>query len=186
MGYIALLSDGILNGFALVTITLLIGRIVWPGNKAIIKRLVTFSNTLLIVGAILYLSILLQQFVSQLYAGDEYESYALINRIIGPYWWAYWGAVLFRGVLPQLLWIQKLRHSLNASLALLPFLLVEYWLPLLAFVNHRDYLPTSWFVMQPNCYGLAITCIIYLLFFPLLFGATQLIKNKFFTPQNPR
>ncbi|MGI4866522.1 MAG: hypothetical protein ACRYFZ_21545 [Janthinobacterium lividum] len=178
MEFVSFLSGSLLNGFFLLTILLLIGWVVLPKYKQIINQLIVFSNTLLIAGAIVYLLTMLQQVLFQIKTNDEYEAYALVNRITGPYWWAYWGAPLFKGLLPQLLWVKRLRCSLIASLALVPFLLVDYWLPLLYSSIHRDYLPSSWAIMQPNYYGLVIASIVYLIVFLLLFSVMQLIKNR--------
>lgn len=178
MEFVSLLSDSLLNGFFLATILLLLGRILLPRYRKIIKQLVTFSNTLLIAGAIAYLITEIQYFISQMNANDEYEAYAMVNRITGPYWWAYWSALLFNGLLPQLLWVRRMRRSLGASLALVPFLQADYWLPPLFFSINSDYLPSAWFMVQPTYYGLAIAGIVYLTILLLLFGMAQLSKNR--------
>ena len=178
MQFVSLISEGILNGFFLVTILLLVCRITLPKYRQIINRLILFFNTLLLVGSTVYLFVAVQQFIVQITASDEYEAYSMVNRITGPYWLAYWGALLFNGFLPQLMWIRRLRRSLGASLVLAPFLLVDYWLPLLVSSLHRDYLPSTWSMMQPNYYGLAIAGITYLTIFLLLFSMMQLIKKS--------
>jgi molybdopterin-containing oxidoreductase family membrane subunit len=174
--YIALVADILQKGFLLITVLLLIGRMLLRSRTEVFNQLVVFSNAVLLIAAILYLGSALQLLVFSVTADGEYEKYSLVNRIAGPYWWAYWGGLLFNGLLPQLLWLKRLRGSLYASLALAPFLVADYWLPLL-FARHRDYLPSSWFMVQPEYHRLAIVAIVYTVAFLLLFSVARRIKS---------
>src|SRR3546814_10078673 len=46
------------------------------------------------------------------YSGVEYEQYLFLNRVSGPYWWAYWIMMTCNVISPQLMWFKKLRTSL--------------------------------------------------------------------------
>ncbi|RZK29101.1 MAG: hypothetical protein EOO63_09775 [Hymenobacter sp.] len=129
-----------------------------------------FANTLLLVGALLFLLAAVGYIIVSMASGDEYEQYAMLNRITGPYWFAYMGAVLCKGLLPQLLWLKRVRRSLAMAAMLIPFLLADYWLPILyRLLPHRDYLPSSWAMLSPNLYVLAVVSLAYLLLYILLF-----------------
>lgn len=83
---------------------------------------------------------------------DKYNDYALLNRMTGPYWWAYWSMLAFNLLIPQLLWFRKIR---NSSIAAFIFpLLLNYGLLFERFIIiitslQRDYLPSSWVMYHP-------------------------------------
>jgi hypothetical protein len=45
------------------------------------------------------------------YSGDIFEQYLVINRAIGPYGWTYWLLLTVNIVIPQLLWIRRIRSN---------------------------------------------------------------------------
>ena len=80
------------------------------------------------------------------YGRGAYEWGSSIERLIGPYWWAYWLLILTNTLIPQLLWMKRFRQS-------------EFWLFLVAGSVHigmwferyviilalsRDYIPAMW------------------------------------------
>ena len=155
MSILALLAELLLTGTVLSAIIFFIGWLAFASYRPLLRQLIVFSNALLLIGAVLFLLTALHDFLAQIRSGDEYEQYVMLNRITGPYWFAYWGAVLCKGWLPQLLWLKRLRRSIGAGLALAPLLLVDYWQPLLYSSLHHDYLPASW-AMRPDYRGLAV------------------------------
>ncbi len=156
MSILAFLAELLLMGTAQSAIIFPIGWLAFASYRPVLRQLIVFSNVLLLSGAVLFLLITLCDFLIQVRSSDEYEQYVLLNRITGPYWFAYWGAVLCKGWLPQLLWFKRLRRSIGAGLALAPFLLVDYWQPVVYSSLHHDYLPSSWAMLRPDYSGLAV------------------------------
>lgn len=75
------------------------------------------------------------------------DSNALINRMTGPYWFAFWLYPVIYFLLPQLFWFRKIQDhwlfkSILAILFLLSFLLEDLIIGLT--MIYRDYMPSSW------------------------------------------
>lgn len=156
MSLLALLSEILLTGASLPILLLAAGWLAYKRYRPALRQLLLLANTLLLVGAGLFLLTALYQLLAQLRSGDGYAQYVVLNRLTGPYWFAYWGAVLGKGGLPQVLWQLRVRRSIGAGVALVPFLLVDYWQPVLYTTLHRDYLPSSWLMMRPDYRGLVL------------------------------
>jgi Ni/Fe-hydrogenase subunit HybB-like protein len=48
------------------------------------------------------------------YSGELYERDVFWDRVFGEYWWAGWSMISCNALIPQLLWIPKVRRNLNA------------------------------------------------------------------------
>lgn len=48
------------------------------------------------------------------YSGELFERSVFWDRVTGDYWWAGWSMILLNAVIPQLLWIKKVRRNLRA------------------------------------------------------------------------
>lgn len=163
MNILSALSEFLLTGAILPLLLFPFSWLASESSRPSLRQLLAVVYSLLRIGAVLFLFTALYKLVAELRSGDEYTQYVVINRATGPYWFAYWGAVLCKGVLPQVLWFRRVRHRVGAGVGLVPFLMVDYWQPLLYISLHRDYLPSSWLMMQPDYRGLALLGFAYLL-----------------------
>jgi len=85
------------------------------------KTLFRAINCTLLLGAIIYiLSFIIKAFIAY-FSQVEYEQYAIINRVFGPYWFAWLIASLGTFILPQLLWIKRFRKSIITTVLILLF-----------------------------------------------------------------
>jgi molybdopterin-containing oxidoreductase family membrane subunit len=87
------------------------------------------------------------------YSGVQYESYAFLNRMFGPYWWAYWSMMTCNVITPQLFWIKKIRTSVMATFVISIFVNIGMWFERFVIIVtslHRDYLPSSWTMYSPT------------------------------------
>src|SRR3546814_7474414 len=66
---------------------------------------------IMVTGSIVGCAYLTELFIAW-YSGVEYEQYLFLNRVSGPYWWAYWIMMTCNVISPQLMWFKKLRTSL--------------------------------------------------------------------------
>jgi molybdopterin-containing oxidoreductase family membrane subunit len=81
------------------------------------------------------------------YSGGKYERFMMWNRMTGPYWPAYWALIVTNIVVPQLLWIKKVRISTVPLFIVCMFINVGMWLERYVIVSTslvRDFLPSSW------------------------------------------
>lgn len=87
------------------------------------------------------------------YSASEYEGFMKFNRMYGPYWWSYWSLILCNGVVPQLLWIKKVRTSPVMLFVISIIANIGMWLERFVIVItslHRDFLPSSWGMFTPT------------------------------------
>lgn len=68
------------------------------------------------------------------FGAGPYEKAAYGYRIFGTYWWAYWIMFLSVGVVPQLLWIPRIRNS-NIGLIFVPLTSIVF--PLIEFTSRN-------------------------------------------------
>lgn len=87
------------------------------------------------------------------YSADRYEQYMTVNRWIGPYAPVYWSMLVCNIVLPQLLWLHRVRHNVLALFVLSLVVNCGMWMERFLIVVsslHRDYLPSSWGMYYPT------------------------------------
>ena len=100
--------------------------------------------------------------------GNEYERYALLNRMTGPYKFRNIILLFFPLILSQLYWIKRIRYSefISAVLSVIMILTISFSLYFdLSILFHRDYLPSSWNMFFPSFEDLGI--FLGTMFFPL-------------------
>ena len=89
------------------------------------------------------------------YSGNPYESFAFVNRAMGPYAWAYWTMVSCNVFVPQLFWWRRLRRSIPVMLSVAVLVNVGMWFErfvIIVTALQRDYLPSSWGYFQPTVF----------------------------------
>jgi molybdopterin-containing oxidoreductase family membrane subunit len=114
------------------------------------------------------------EFFTAFYSANSYEQFVFKNRALGPMRGAYWTMVTCNVVIPQLLWIRKVRTNLAAVFVIAIFVNIGMWFERFVIIVtslHRDYLPSSWAHYAPTSieiatlvgsFGLFLTC--FLLF----------------------
>ncbi len=81
----------------------------------------------------------------------------IYNRMTGPYAWSYWMLIFCNGVVPQTLWIKKLRTNTIWLFIMSLIVNVGMWLERFVIIVtslHRDFLPSSWGMYLPDVLGL--------------------------------
>src|SRR5262249_11974178 len=87
------------------------------------------------------------------YSGNDYEGFMMMNRITGPYGWAYACLMFCNGFTPQLLWFKKVRQNILVLFIISVIVNVGMWLERFVIVVtslHRDFLPSSWGMFYPT------------------------------------
>ena len=154
-------AGAIYSGFAMVLTLLILARKTMRLEDFItIEHVESMNKILIATGSIVALAYITETFMSW-YSGIEYEQASLLNRMTGPYRWAYWIMIGCNVVSAQLLWIRKLRTSLLFTFILSIVINIGMWFERFVIIVtslHRDFLPSSWTMYKPTIveYGLII------------------------------
>ena len=150
-------AGAIYSGFAMV-LTLIIPFRQWFHLEDLVttRHIEACAKVMLGTGLIVAYGYSMEAFMAW-YSGNTYERYMYFNRIVGPYAPAYWGLLLTNIVIPQLLWIRKIRLNLKAVWILSLVVQTGMWLERFVIVVtslHRDFLPSSWGMYYPTVWDL--------------------------------
>jgi len=110
------------------------------------RHLENMAKVMLATGLIVAYGYAMELFMAW-YSGNTYEGFTAWNRIVGPYWPAYWALILCNVVLPQLLWFKRVRTKVPVLFVLSLTVNLGMWLERFVIVItslHRDFLPSSW------------------------------------------
>jgi molybdopterin-containing oxidoreductase family membrane subunit len=135
------------------------------------------ARVMLATGLIVAYGYVMEAFFSW-YSGSPYERYMMVNRSFGPYAPVYWMLILCNIVLPQLLWIRKVRLNMPALFVLAIIVNVGMWLERFVIVItslHRDFLPSSWGMYYPTIWDWATFTGSIGLFIALMFLFVRLL-----------
>jgi molybdopterin-containing oxidoreductase family membrane subunit len=92
------------------------------------------------------------------YSGDIFEQYMMANRAFGPYGWIFWALMLLNVLLPQLLWIRRVRTHPLALFFVALSINVGMWVERFVIVVvslHRDFTPSAWGMYRPTVWDWA-------------------------------
>ena len=154
-------AGAIFSGFAMVLTLLIIARkLLHLEDFITVEHIESMNKILIATGSIVALAYLTETFMSW-YSGVKYEQYNLINRMTGPYQWAYWIMIICNVGSAQLLWIRKLRRSLFFTFFISIVINIGMWFERFVIIVtslYRDFLPSSWTMYKPTIveYGLII------------------------------
>jgi hypothetical protein len=139
-----------------------------------IDRVIVKTVIASIIGNLLIIS---YEVIVAWYSGVEYESYALINSVTGPYWLLFWTNTFIYYVLPFLFLSDKIRNAkLFRIIAVLLFLAILNFERIVIFIPslHRDYVPSSWTIYGPNPFLIHLS---YVATFTVLISALLIVKK---------
>lgn len=157
--------------------TLFIGFGAFILGTSFVKRSKLIDDlTVLAVGIVRFAALAyILYWLFEVYTVDPDSS--LANRLSGPYWVAYLMYPICCGVIPQLLWVEKLRkHKAVRVIIAIQLLFIVYierfaiWVASL----HSDYLPVSWTMIYFDAFQLAMGVFI----FSFVLGTAYLIKIR--------
>jgi molybdopterin-containing oxidoreductase family membrane subunit len=81
------------------------------------------------------------------YSANHYERFMILNRALGPYRYHWYMLLFCNAVVPQFLWIKRVRSSPLWLFVISMFVSVGMWLErfiIIVVSLHRDFLPASW------------------------------------------
>jgi Ni/Fe-hydrogenase subunit HybB-like protein len=151
-------AGAIYSGFAMV-LSLAIPFRSWYGLQDLIttRHIESAAKLMLGTGLIVAYGYSMEAFISW-YSADTYERFMYYNRMFGPYGPTYWALIASNIVIPQLLWIRKVRLNMLAVWIIAFVVNTGMWLERFVIVVtslHRDYLPSSWGMYYPTIWDIA-------------------------------
>jgi molybdopterin-containing oxidoreductase family membrane subunit len=165
-------AGAIYSGFAMVLILAIPLRAVYGLEDFITQRhLQNSAKIMLATGLMVAYGYFIEAFMAW-YSQNPYEKFVQINRYFGPYGFAYWALITCNVLIPQLLWIKRVRSSPSGLFAVSVVVLLGMWLERYVIVItslHRDFLPSSWGLYSGTGWDWATFIGTLGLFFSLMF-----------------
>jgi Ni/Fe-hydrogenase subunit HybB-like protein len=165
-------AGAIYAGFAMVmTLAIPIRAIYKLEDFITMRHLQNMAMVVLATGLMVAYGYLMEVFMAW-YSGNPYEISMMLNRFRGPYAPMYWALIGCNVVVPQVLWLQRVRGSVVALFLVAIVVNVGMWLERFIIVVtslHRDFLPSSWGMYSGTFWDWAVFIGTIGLFFALLF-----------------
>lgn len=161
-------AGAVFSGFAMVTTLLIpVRKVMHLEGYITIQHLDNMCKITLLTGSIVGLSYLTELFIG-FYSGNPNEIFVILNRMGGPYAWAYWIMFSCNAIFPQLFWFKAFRTKIPLILGLCILVNVGMWFERFVIIVtslHRDYLPSSWAIFIPTLTDLGLLVGSFGLFF---------------------
>jgi len=165
-------AGAIYSGFAMVmTLSIPIRKFYGLEDFITMRHLDNMAKVMLATGLIVAYGYMMEAFMAW-YSGSPYEEFVTTNRMTGPYAFFYWMLIACNVVIPQLLWLPKVRKNALVLWVISLVVNVGMWLERFIIVVvslHRDYLPSSWDIYRPTVWDWATFIGSIGLFLALLF-----------------
>jgi molybdopterin-containing oxidoreductase family membrane subunit len=154
-------AGAVFSGFAMVQTLLLIMRKV-SNLEAYITRvhIENMNKVILVTGGIVTVAYMSEFFVGW-YTGSSYEDFTYLSwgAATGPYWWAFWTLITCNAIIPQLLWIKKIRTNYIATFIIAIFINIGMWFErfdIIVINLSRGHLPSTWSQFSPTFIDVSI------------------------------
>jgi molybdopterin-containing oxidoreductase family membrane subunit len=165
-------AGAIYAGFAMVlTLSIPLRKFYGLEDFITMRHLRNMSKIMLATGLIVAYGYMMETFMAW-YSGSTYERYMVMNRFKGPYATMYWLLIACNVVVPQVLWIRRVRHSVAALWVISLVVGVGMWLErfiIIVVSLHRDFLPSSWAMYKPTFWDFSMFIGTIGLFMSLIF-----------------
>jgi Ni/Fe-hydrogenase subunit HybB-like protein len=146
-------AGAIYSGFAMVLTLAIPIRAAYGLEDFITQRhLQNMAKVLLATGLIVGYGYSMEAFMSW-YSGNPAEIFLTMNRATGPYAPVFWALILCNVLIPQLLWVPRVRSNVPLLWVIALVVNVGMWLERFVIVVvslHRDFLPSSWGMYYPT------------------------------------
>jgi molybdopterin-containing oxidoreductase family membrane subunit len=164
-------AGAVFSGFAMVLTVLIVVRRAFRMEHLItLRHLEHMNKVLLATGLMVGYSYCVELFMAW-YSGEEFERFVFMNRITGPYGWAFWLMFSCNVVVPQVHWFKRARTSIPLMFVVSILVNVGMWFERFVIIVtslHRDFLPSSWGMYRPTLVDFGILAGSFGLFFTLV------------------
>lgn len=164
-------AGAIFSGFGMVVTLMVILRECWPTFKdyITIDHMEAMNKIIMCTGMMVGYAYGSEFFIAW-YSGNPFETYAFVNRAIGPYAWSYWIMVVCNVVIPQVFWSKAARRSIPVMFVVSIFVNIGMWFERFVITVtslHRDFLPANWGMFNFTFYDLGVIIGSFGMFFTL-------------------
>ena len=163
-------AGAIFSGFAMVMTLLIIAREVLNfKNYITVDHLEKMNKIMLLTGMMVGYAYITELFIAW-YSGNLYERFVFLNRVSGPFAWAYWTMMTCNVLVPQIFWFKKIRRNIAVMFVASIFINIGMWFERFVIIVtglHRDFLPSSWDYYKPTIYEIGFLIGSFGLFFSL-------------------
>jgi molybdopterin-containing oxidoreductase family membrane subunit len=146
-------AGAIFSGFAMVITLIIPARKFFKLHEIItLRHLENMAKIILATGSMVGLAYATELFIAW-YSGNPYERFVFLNRMMGPYAWAYFIMVGCNVLVPQIFWSRRARRSIGLLLGASILINVGMWFERFVIIVTslaRDYLPSSWGMFKPT------------------------------------
>lgn len=171
-------AGAIFSGFAMVlTLTIPLRAVYHLEDFVTMRHLNVMAKVMLASGLIVAYGYMMEFFTSW-YSGNTFEQFMTLNRAFGPYAVLFWLMMLCNVVIPQALWLRRVRTNVILLFVISILINVGMWVERLVIVVtslSRDFLPSSWGMYAPTLWDWAVFIGTFGLFFALLFLFIRLL-----------
>jgi Ni/Fe-hydrogenase subunit HybB-like protein len=149
-------------------------------------------KVMLATGLIVGYGYLMELFMSW-YSANTYEMFMMKNRMFGPYGYMYWLLILCNILIPQVLWVKKMRDNLTVIFIVSLVISAGMWLErfvIIVMSLNRDFTPSAWYMYRPTIFdftmffgtvGFFLTCMfLFIRFVPMI----PMFEMKTLLPQS--
>ena len=140
-------AGAVYSGFAMVlTLAIPVRKFYGLEDFITMRHMHNMAKVMLATGLIVAYGYAMEAFFAW-YSASAYEGGMMQNRYHGWYAWSYWCLIACNIVIPQLLWLRKVRDSIAALFVISIVINIGMWLERFVIVVTslaQDFLPSSW------------------------------------------
>lgn len=140
-------AGAIYSGFAMVLTLLIPLRRMYHLENMITRRHINnAANVMLATGWMVAYGYIMEGFMAW-FSGDKFDSYMMANRMAGPYASTFWLLIACNILIPQVLWIRRVRGNMVLLWCISIVVNIGMWLERYVIVVtslHRDFTPSAW------------------------------------------
>jgi Ni/Fe-hydrogenase subunit HybB-like protein len=146
-------AGAIYSGFAMVLcLAIPLRKYYGLEDFVTLRHMDMMAKIMLATGWIVAYSYIMETFMA-FYSGNSFDRFMIMNRMFGPYAVAYWILIAANLVIPQLLWMKKMRRNMLALFLLSLCVQTGMWLERFVIIItslSRDFVPSSWGMYYPT------------------------------------
>lgn len=162
-------AGAIFSGFAMVlTLAIPARKIFGLEDFITVRHIENMTKIILVTGMMVGYAYAMEFFIAW-YSGSEYESFAFVNRALGPFGWAYAVMVGCNVITPQIFWFKRMRTNMTVVFIMSIFVNIGMWFErfVITMSLHRDFIPSSWDYYSPTIFDILTFVGSFGLFFTL-------------------
>jgi Ni/Fe-hydrogenase subunit HybB-like protein len=164
-------TGAIFAGFAMVVMAMVVVRTTMRLENLITGyHLEVMNKVILTCSCLMGYAYLLEGFVAW-YSMNSYMHHTFRQYVAGTYWWAGWTTITCNILIPQILWVRRIRRSYVGMIFVSIAVTIGMWFERFVIIVsslHQDFLPSSWHIYKPTIVDIGILLGTFGLFFTLV------------------